>query len=146
MEQVGNRADFLTKFLYQNSAVVHRLGNFRQAFKVGAHGNQDSFPALPASAPRCRATRGRCAVSPHPAVAGNGPIVRADLSLLRSNSAVRSLTVSSTSRRAAHSPCSLRRRASPIAIRMPEADTNARIPMACTLSTMPSECTGTRNQ
>src|SRR6266404_8161720 len=36
-EQVGNRADLSTEFLYQSRTVVNRIGGLREAFDVGSH-------------------------------------------------------------------------------------------------------------
>src|SRR5579863_7920058 len=40
MEQVGNRANFSTEFLYQRRAVVNRLGGLGEAFYVGSYNCQ----------------------------------------------------------------------------------------------------------
>src|SRR5580700_2119128 len=40
MEQVGNRADLSTEFLYQSRTVVYRIGGLREAFDVGSHGGK----------------------------------------------------------------------------------------------------------
>src|SRR5216684_8337452 len=37
VEQVGNRADLSTEFLYQSRTVVNRIGGLREAFDVGSH-------------------------------------------------------------------------------------------------------------
>src|SRR4030081_1281046 len=37
MEQVGNRADLSTEFLYQSRTVVNRISSLHEAFDVGSH-------------------------------------------------------------------------------------------------------------
>src|SRR3981081_4602444 len=37
MQQMGNRADLSTEFLYQSSTIVKRISGFHEAFDVGSH-------------------------------------------------------------------------------------------------------------